>query len=72
MKPRFDVFRKQAESFIKWVGTVGSLEDAARLIRIDSEAANIAEDEYVVVHSAYGTTETVKPLFDYHVIHHHS
>ena len=59
MNPRFDVFRKQAENLIKWVGTAESLEDAGRLIRMDSQPAHTAEDEYLVVHSADGTTEAV-------------
>jgi hypothetical protein len=57
MNPRFDVFRKQNEHFIKWVGTVASLGDAEALIQTDSIPINASEDDYVVVHSAYGVTE---------------
>lgn len=60
MNPRFDVFRKQTEHFIKWVGTAENLTEVENLIRADSERANTPEDGYVVVHSAYGVTETLK------------
>lgn len=59
MNPRFDVFRKQSEHFIKWVGTATSFADAEKLIRIDSKHANASEDDYAIVHSAYGVSETV-------------
>jgi hypothetical protein len=61
MNPRFDVFRRQNEHFIKWVGTVASLGDAEALIQIDSIPINASEDDYVVVHSAYGITELFAP-----------
>jgi hypothetical protein len=32
MNPRFDVFRKQNDRFIKWVGTAENLEDLEKLI----------------------------------------
>jgi hypothetical protein len=57
MKPRFDVFRKQCENFIKWVGTAESSQDVGKLIQADSESAETPEDRYVVIHSAYGVTE---------------
>jgi hypothetical protein len=57
MNPRFDVFRKQNEYFIKWVGTVASLGDAEALIQTDSRPINSSEDDYIVVHTAYGVTE---------------
>ena len=63
MNPRFDVFRKQTEHFIRWIGTATCLEDVEKLIRADSSNATMFEDEYVVVHTAYGTTESVaRPL----------
>ena len=60
MKPRFDVFRKQNDHFIKWVGTAESLEDAEKLVRADS--ADASQNDYVIVHSAYGVTEASKVL----------
>lgn len=72
MDPRFDVFRRQGEHFVKWVGTVESFENLEPLIRTDSELTNTPEDEYVVIHSAYGTTEAVKPLFVHRVVQIHS
>lgn len=64
MNTRFDVFRKQNEHFIKWVGIAESLDDVEKLIRKDSESGNTSEDGYVVIHSANGITEAVKPLFE--------
>jgi len=61
MNPRFDVFRRQNEHFIKWVGTVASLGDAEALIQTDSIPINASEDDYVVVHSAFGVTEMFAP-----------
>lgn len=61
MNPRFDVFRKQNEHFIKWVGTVASLGDAEALIQTDSIPINASEDDYVVVHSNCGVTEMFAP-----------
>jgi hypothetical protein len=61
MNPRFDVFRRQNEHFIKWVGTVTRLEDAEALIQTDSIPINASQDDYVVVHSAYGVTEMFAP-----------
>jgi hypothetical protein len=61
MNPRFDVFRKQNDRFIKWVGTAESLEDLEQLIRTDS--TNASENDYVIYRSAYGVTEAfTKPL----------
>jgi len=57
MNPRFDVFRKQTEHLIRWIGTAASLEDVEKLIGADSGSA--ADDSYLVVHSAYGVTEAV-------------
>ena len=51
MNPRFDVFRKQNDRFIKWVGTAESLEDLEKLIRTDS--TNASQDDYVIYRSAY-------------------
>jgi hypothetical protein len=55
MNPRFDVFRKQNDHVIKWVGAAESLEDLDKLIRADSP--NASQDDYVIVHSDYGLTE---------------
>ena len=55
MNPRFDVFRKQNDRFIKWVGTAENLEDSEKLIRRDSP--NASQDDYVIVRSDYGVTE---------------
>ena len=66
MNQRFDVFRKESEHFIKWVGTAESLDDVGKLIREDSESTKVSEDEYVVVHSGYGFTDNEGPLFDSH------
>lgn len=61
MNPRFDVFRKQNDRFIKWVGTAESLEDLERLFRTDS--AHASPDDYLIFRSAYGVTEAfTKPL----------
>ena len=58
---RFDVFRKQNDHFIKWVGTAESLEDLEQLIRTDF--GNESEDDYVIYRSALGDTEVFnKPL----------
>jgi hypothetical protein len=61
MHPRFDVFRRQNEHFIKWVGTVASLGDVEALIQTDSLLINASKEDYVVVHSAYGVTEMFAP-----------
>ena len=63
MNPRFDVFRKQNDHFIRWVGTAESLEDAEKLIR--AESVDASPEDYVIVHSAYGVTETVVPEKSY-------
>lgn len=55
MNPRFDVFRKQNDHIIKWVGTAESLEDLTKLIRADSP--NASQDDYIFVHSDHGVTE---------------
>jgi len=55
MNPRFDLFRKQNDHFIKWVGTAENLEDLEKLICTDS--ANQSPDNYVIVHSDYGAAE---------------
>jgi hypothetical protein len=61
MNPRFDVFRKQNDRFIRWVGTAESLADLEELIRTDS--GNASQGEYVIYRSAYGVTEAlIKPL----------
>ena len=57
MNPRFDVFRKQNDHFIKWVGTAESLEDLQKLIRIES--GNAPQEDYVIYRSAYGVTEVL-------------
>jgi hypothetical protein len=60
MIPRFDVFRKQNDHFIKWVGTAENLEDLEKLIRAESGSA--PQHDYVIYRSAYGVTEAlVKP-----------
>ena len=56
MNPRFDVFRKHTNNVIKWVGTSESEDGVEELIRSDSADAN--QDDYVVIHSAYGVTES--------------
>ena len=60
MNPRFDVFRKQNDRFIKWVGTAEGLEDLEKLIRTDS--TNASQDDYVIYRSAYGVTEVLRDL----------
>ena len=61
MNPRFDVFRKQNDHFIKWVGTAESLADLENLIRTDS--GNPLQENYVIYRSAYEVTEAlIKPL----------
>jgi len=55
MNPRFDLFQKQNDHFIKWVGTAENLEDIENLMQADS--ANAARDNYVIVHSDYGVTD---------------
>ena len=61
MNPRFDVFRKQNDRFIRWVGTAESLADLEKLIRTDS--GNAPQEDYVIYRSAYGVTEAlIKPL----------
>jgi hypothetical protein len=60
MNPRFDVFRKQDDHFIKWVGTANSLEDLEKLIRTDS--SNASQEDYLVYRSAYGVTEALRDL----------
>jgi hypothetical protein len=63
MNPRFDVFQKQNERLIKWIGTVESLGDLEKLIRANS--ANASQDDYVIFRSAYGVTEAfTRPLSD--------
>jgi len=61
MNARFDVFRKQNNRLIKWVGTAESLEDLEKLIRTDF--SNASEDDYVIYRSIHGITEAFsKPL----------
>jgi hypothetical protein len=60
MNPRFDVFRKQNDHLIKWVGTAASLEDLEKLIRTNS--SNAPQDDYVIYRSAYGVTEVLRDL----------
>lgn len=61
MNPRFDVFRKQNDRFIKWVGTAESLEDLEKLIR--SNHADVSQDDYLIFRSAFGVTEAfTRPL----------
>jgi hypothetical protein len=60
MNPRFDVFRKQNDHFIKWVGTVESLEDLEKLIRTDF--GNASQEDYIIYRSAYGITEVLRGL----------
>ena len=61
MNPRFDVFRKQGQHFIKWVGTADNFDEAEKLIRIDLIHADASDDDYLVVYSSLGTTETITP-----------
>lgn len=56
MNSRFDLFRKQNDHFIKWVGTAERFEDLEKLMQADS--ANASQDNYVVVRSDIGATET--------------
>jgi hypothetical protein len=55
MNPRFDVFRKQNDRFIRWVGTAENLEDLEKLI--PTNTPNASQDDYVIFRSAYGVTE---------------
>jgi len=55
MNPRFDVFQKQNDRLIKWIGTVESLDDLEKLIATNS--VNASQDGYVIFRSAYGVTE---------------
>jgi hypothetical protein len=55
VNPRFDVFRKQNDRLIKWIGTVESLEEVEKLIATNS--ANASQDDFVIFRSAYGVTE---------------
>jgi hypothetical protein len=55
MNPRFDVFQKQNERLITWIGTAECLEDLEKLIRTNS--ANASQDDYIIFRSAYGVTE---------------
>jgi len=60
MTPRFDVFQKQNDHFIKWVGTAESLEELEKLIRTNSTGAG--QNDYVIYRSAYGVTEAFTKL----------
>ena len=57
MNPRFDVFRKQTDRVIRWIGTAASSEEVERLIQADS--GNGSDDDYLVVHTACGVAHTV-------------
>jgi len=61
MNPRFDVFRKQDQNFIKWMGTVETFEEAETLVRTDRIHTNTSDDNYLVVYSSLGTTQTITP-----------
>jgi hypothetical protein len=63
MRPRFDVFRKQDQHFIKWVGTADNFEDAEKLIQTDRIRSNASDDDYLVVYSSLGVTEAVTKPF---------
>jgi hypothetical protein len=61
MNPRFDVFQKQDDRLIKWIGTAESLEDLEKHIR--THATSASQDNYVIFRSAYGVMEAfIKPL----------
>jgi hypothetical protein len=55
MNPRFDVFQKQNDRLIKWIGTVENLEDLEKLI--PTNTPNASQDDYVIFRSAFGVTE---------------
>jgi hypothetical protein len=61
MNQRFDVFRRENQRLIRWVGTGESFEDVGEIIRVDSESTS-TPDDYIVVHSALGTTDAVRSL----------
>jgi hypothetical protein len=63
MSPRYDVFRKEGQNFIKWVGTAEHFEEAEKLIRTDRIRANASDDDYLVVYSSLGVTEAVTKPF---------
>jgi hypothetical protein len=60
MNPRFDLFQKQNDRLIKWIGTTESVEDLEKLIRTNSTIA--PQDNYVVFRSACGATEALTML----------
>jgi hypothetical protein len=61
MNLRFDVFQKQDDRLIKWVGTAENLEDLEKLVRTNSTDAS--QDDYVIFRSAHGVTEAfTEPL----------
>jgi len=64
MSQRFDVFCREDQRLIRWVGTGESFEDVGKIIRADAESTSTPDDGYVVVQSAFGTTEAVRSLFE--------
>lgn len=60
MTPRFDLFQKQNDHFIKWVGTADNLADLEKLMQADS--ANQSQDNYVIVQSNHGVVEAHSPV----------
>jgi hypothetical protein len=60
MNPRFDLFQKQNDRLIQWIGTTESVEDLEKLIRTNSTIA--PQDNYVVFRSACGVTEALTTL----------
>jgi len=64
MSQRFDVFCREDQPLIRWVGTGESFEDVGKIIRADAESTCTPEDGYVVVQSAFGIAEAVGPLFE--------
>lgn len=59
MNPRFDLFQKQNNHFIKWVATAESLEEIEKLMQLDS--AGTSQDNYLIVQSDYGVTKAHVP-----------
>ena len=67
MNQRLDVFRRENQRLIRWVGTAESFEDVGELIRVDSESTSTPDEDYVVVQSSFGTSDAVRSLFEQHV-----
>jgi len=64
MNQRFDLFRKENQRLFRWVGTGESLEEVGKIIRADAESTSTADEDYVVVQSAFGTTDAMRSLLE--------